>query len=133
MATEETSSRVRERPRLGTARNDVQFRVEQVSTGVHASGFGRTEDSRPFAFRVHKSTLHLEIYRADLSTAVPDKADVIAVADQSVTEIDLTDERSIVAAVRDAVSRADEVSAGKTDSSAVRAFLARVGSVIESI
>ncbi|MDJ0394956.1 hypothetical protein QMK17_16650 [Rhodococcus sp. G-MC3] len=64
---------------------------------------------------------------------MPDKSEVIAVADQSVTEIDLTDERSIIAAVRDAVSNADEVSAGKADSSAVRAFLARVGSVIESI
>ncbi|MGB3372049.1 MAG: hypothetical protein WBD41_06550 [Rhodococcus sp. (in: high G+C Gram-positive bacteria)] len=111
----------------------LKFDVEQVTTGAQASGFGSTEDNRPFAFRVYKSTLYLEIYRADLPTPVPDKSDVTAVSEQSVTEIDLTDERSIVAAVRDAVSNADDLSAGPKESSAVRSFLERVGSVFESI
>lgn len=109
------------------------FAIEQVTTGAQASGFGTTEDNRPFAFRVHKSTLYLEIYRRNLPTPVPDKSDVTAVSEQSVTEIDLTDERSIVAAVRDAVTHAGDLSTGTRDSSTVRSFLGRVGSVIESI
>src|SRR5690349_16388 len=60
------------------------FQVEQVSTGAQASGFGSTEDNRPFAFRVYKRTLYLEIYRADLPSPVPDRSDVTAVAEQSV-------------------------------------------------
>ncbi|MET0318688.1 MAG: hypothetical protein ABW188_17830 [Rhodococcus fascians] len=109
------------------------FQVEQVSTGAQASGFGSTEDNRPFAFRVYKRTLYLEIYRADLPSPVPDRSDVTAVAEQSVTEIDLTDERSIVAAVRDAVGSADSLGADAKESSAVRSFLGRVGSVMASI
>lgn len=115
-----------------------RFTVEQVTTGPHASGFGSTEDCRPFAFRVHKATLFLEIYRAGLSAPVPDRSDVTAVSEQSVTEIDLTDERSIVAAVRDAVIDADELRTGSRadgvgDTSAVRSFLGRFGSLIENI
>lgn len=109
------------------------FAVEQVTTGAQASGFGSTEDNRPFAFRVHKATLYVEIYRSDLPTPVPDKSDVTAVSEQSVTEIDLTDERSIVAVVRDAVSNAADLAVGARESSAVRSFFGRVGSLIESI
>lgn len=131
MATKEGSSRIGAKPRSEVA--PAGFAVEQVTTGSQANGFGSTDDCRPFAFRVHKSTLYLEIYRGDLTTSVPDKSDVAAVSEQSVKEIDLTDERSIVAVVRDAVNSADDVGNGSKNSSAVRSFLGRVGSVIESI
>ncbi|WP_280510591.1 hypothetical protein, partial [Nocardia farcinica] len=47
------------------------FTVVDVSVGRFAHGFGTTEDGRPFAFRTVRATLTLEIYRADLDTAVP--------------------------------------------------------------
>lgn len=119
--------------RVSVPPTSCRFVVEQVTTGAYASGFGSTEDCRPFAFRVLGSTLYLEIYRADILAPMPDKSDVTAVCEQSVTEIDLTDERSIVAVVRDAVTGADELASASKDSSAVRSFLGRVGSVIESI
>ena len=101
MDTEEITSGVEAGFRPGRPSKDARFTVEQITTGPHASGFGSTDDCRPFSFRVRKSTLYLELYRADLNTAMPDSSDVTAVSEQSVTEIDLTDERSIVAAVRD--------------------------------
>ena len=64
---------------------------------------------------------------------MPDSSDVTAVSEQSVTEIDLTDERSIVAAVRDAVGTAEELGTGSRDSSAVRTLLDRVDSLIKII
>ncbi|WP_072802248.1 hypothetical protein [Rhodococcoides yunnanense] len=130
MATEECSSHTGASPRSSASQC---FDVEQVTTGSHANGFGRTDDRRAFAFRVHKSTLYVEIYRADLLDPVPDKSDVTAVAEQSVTEIDLTDERSVVAVVRDAVLNAVELDSSQRDSSPVRSFLGRVGSLIEHI
>ncbi|MCC8928157.1 hypothetical protein C5142_03850 [Rhodococcus sp. BGS-1C] len=119
--------------RPGRPSKDARFTVEQITTGPHASGFGSTDDCRPFSFRVRKSTLYLELYRADLNTAMPDSSDVTAVSEQSVTEIDLTDERSIVAAVRDAVGTAEELGTGSRDSSAVRTLLDRVDSLIKII
>lgn len=104
-----------------------RFVVEQITVGAHANGFGRNADGRQFAFRVHKSTLYVEIYREDLLEQVPGNSDVVGVVEQSVTEIDLTDERSIVAAVRDAVTDADELSPGS------RSFLQRVGSILDRI
>nr|WP_247596107.1 MULTISPECIES: hypothetical protein [unclassified Rhodococcus (in: high G+C Gram-positive bacteria)] len=76
---------------------------------------------------MHKSTLYVEIYRDDLRELVPSKSDVIAVVEQSATEIDLTDQRSIVAAVRDAVTVANELSTSP------RSFLRRVGSILDRI
>lgn len=130
LAAEEESTRTGVSPRAG---GSSRFDIEQVTTGSHANGFGRTDDGRPFAFRVHKSTLYVEVYRADLLTPVPDKSDVTAVAEHSVTEIDITDERSVVATVRDAVLHAVEVDASHRDASPVRSFLDRVGSLIENI
>ncbi|MCZ4275185.1 MAG: hypothetical protein WBG14_06860 [Rhodococcus sp. (in: high G+C Gram-positive bacteria)] len=133
MDTEEITSGVEAGFRPGRPSKDARFTVEQITTGPHASGFGSTDDCRPFSFRVRKSTLYLELYRADLNTAMPDSSDVTAVSEQSVTEIDLTDERSIVAAVRDAVGTAEELGTGSRDSSAVRTLLDRVDSLIKII
>ncbi len=121
-------------PRFDVAASGDRFAVEQITTGSHASGFGRTQDDRPFAFRVSKATMLVEIYRADVPNPVPDKNDVAAVSEQSVAEIDLADERSIIAVVRDAINSADELGTGaEKESSAIRSFLGRVGSVLESL
>ncbi|AXY52303.1 hypothetical protein D092_11330 [Rhodococcus ruber Chol-4] len=82
------------------------FVVEYLSPGVHAHGFGRTEEGRPFSFRVRRATLRVEVYRPAGPSTVPTAADVIARARASVAEIDLGDERSVAAAVRDTVARA---------------------------
>ena len=102
---------------------EAHFVVEEVNAGTHANGFGRTDDGRAFAFRVHRSTLYVAIYRADMQSPVPDPSEVDAVAEHSVTEVDLTDERSIVGVVRDAVAHAQQLSdASQRDTTAVRAF-----------
>ena len=48
----------------------------------------------------------IEVYRPRLAGPVPQAEDVVAVARRSVLGIDLTDERSLAAAVRDGVSAA---------------------------
>jgi hypothetical protein len=81
------------------------------------------------------------VYRADVETEVPDPDDIVASARRSVREIDLTDERSIVAVVRDAVSHPDFLAAGSPDSRmastedgiTVRAVLSRLGAVIDGL
>ncbi|KZF03924.1 MULTISPECIES: hypothetical protein [Rhodococcus] len=111
---------------------ETHFVVEEVNAGTHPNGFGRTDDGRAFAFRVHRSTLYVEIYRQDVQSPVPDRSEVEAVAEHSVTEVDLTDERSIVGVVRDAVAHAQQLSdASQRDTTAVRAFFNRVNSVLE--
>lgn len=80
------------------------FTIEYVSAGAHAHGFGRTDDGFPYSFRVRGSYMVVEIYRDRAEMVVPGRGDVIASVRRSVTEIDLADERSIVAVVRDAVS-----------------------------
>ena len=82
------------------------FEVEDVTTGLHASGFGRAGDGRTFSFHVEHHALVVELYRPRLRTLVPDSDDVVAVATRKLTDIDFTDERSLVAAVRDAVAEA---------------------------
>jgi hypothetical protein len=86
-----------------------QFAIEDITTGLHASGFGRVGDGRSFSFHIEKQTLHVEIYRPRLSGPVPQAEDVVAVASRKLTHIDLTDERSVSAAVRDAVAAAEPV------------------------
>jgi hypothetical protein len=109
----------------------TNFVVEEVNAGTHANGFGRTDDGRAFAFRVQRSTLYVKIYRADVVSAVPDRTEVDAVAEHSVTEIDLTDERSIIGVVRDAVAHAQQLSDVSLRDTAVRAFFNRVNSALE--
>lgn len=52
----------------------------------------------------------IEVYRPRLSGPVPLEDDVVAVATRKLTDIDLTDERSLSATVRDAVADAQPVS-----------------------
>ena len=86
-----------------------EFAIEDISTGVHASGFGQVGDGRSFSFHVERQSLLIEVYRPRLSGPVPQQEDVVAVATRKLTDIDLSDERSIAAVVRDAVAAAQPV------------------------
>lgn len=95
-----------------TADSDVTdrgFTVEVITTGVHASGFGEVGDGRSFSFRVERHALVVEVYRPRLRNPVPQAEDVVATATRKLTDIDVTDERSLIAAVRDAVTAAQPV------------------------
>jgi hypothetical protein len=85
------------------------FSVEDVTTGIHASGFGQLGDGRSFSFHVERQELVVEIYRPRLRGPVPQAEDVVATATRKFTDIDMTDERSVIAAVRDAVAGAQPV------------------------
>ena len=86
-----------------------EFQFEDISTGVHASGFGEVGDGRSFSFHVERQHLVVEVYRPRLRGPVPTEDDVIAATTRTLTDIDLTDERSLAAAVRDAVRTAQPV------------------------
>ncbi|MBL1076954.1 hypothetical protein JK358_21390 [Nocardia sp. 2] len=109
------------------------FTVEDVTVGRYAHGFGSTGDGRSFAFRTVRSTLTLEIYRPDLDGDVPSAEDVVAVAEAPVTDIDLDDERSVIALVRDLVPQASPVAAPPREATTVRALLGRLGAVIDGM
>jgi hypothetical protein len=89
---------------------DNEFAVEDMIAGAFASGYGRVGDGRTFSFHIEHRSLMVEIYRPRLSGPVPLAEDVVAKAVRSLVEIDLTDERSLTAAVRDAVAHAVPVS-----------------------
>jgi hypothetical protein len=86
-----------------------EFAIEDITTGVHASGFGQVGDGRTFSFHIEKQMLVVEVYRPRVSGPVPQAEDVVARARRKLTDIDLTDERSVAAAVRDAVADAQPV------------------------
>jgi hypothetical protein len=86
-----------------------EFAIEDITTGVHASGFGQVGDGRSFSFHIEKQMLVVEVYRPRVTGPVPQAEDVVAVATRKLTDIDLTDERSVSAAVRDAVAAAQPV------------------------
>ena len=86
-----------------------QFAIEDITTGLHASGFGQVGDGRSFSFHIEKQMLFVEVYRPRHSGPVPQAEEVVAVASRKLTDIDLTDERSVSAAVRDAVAAAQRV------------------------
>jgi hypothetical protein len=86
--------------------SDGEFAIEDISTGMHASGFGRVGDGRSFSFHVEKQMLFVELYRPRLAGPVPQAEDVVAAASRSLAHIDVADERSLTAAVRDAVADA---------------------------
>ena len=77
------------------------FTVEDITTGVHASGFGQLGDGRSFSFHVEKQALIVEVYRPRLRGPVPQDEDIVATASRRLTDIDMTDERSVIATVRD--------------------------------
>lgn len=86
-----------------------EFEIEDMSTGLHASGFGRVGDGRTFSFRVERRTLEVMVYRPRISGPVPQTEDVVATATRSLAHVDVHDERSLAAAVRDAVADAQTV------------------------
>ena len=85
------------------------FCFEDIHTGINASGYGAVGDGRSFSFHIERQLLIVEIYRPRILGPVPQSEDVVATASRSLREIDLTDERSLTAAVRDAVSNAQPV------------------------
>jgi len=89
--------------------NSQGFAIEDISTGVHANGFGQVGDGRSFSFHIERQMLVVEVYRPRICGPVPQAEDVVAVATRKLTDIDLTDERSVAAAVRDAVAAAHPV------------------------
>jgi len=89
---------------------DNAFAVEEISTGIFASGYGQVGDGRSFSFHIEHRSLVVEVYRPRLSGPVPQAEDVVAKAVRSLFDIDLTDERSLTAAVRDSVAHAVPVS-----------------------
>ena len=86
-----------------------EFAIEDITTGLHASGFGQVGDGRSFSFHIEKQMLVVEVYRPRITGPVPQAEDVVAAASRKLTDIDLTDERSVAAAVRDAVAAAQPV------------------------
>jgi hypothetical protein len=92
---------------------DAEFAIEDMWMGVFsdkvfASGFGQLSDGRSFAFRIEGQWLLIEMYRPRLSGPVPQPEDVVAKVRRNVVGVDITDKRSLAAAVRDAVAL-DEV------------------------
>jgi hypothetical protein len=91
---------------------DGEFAIEDMWAGVFsakvlASGFGKVGDGRSFAFRIEGQWLLVEVYRPRLSGPVPQPEDVVATAQRSVVDVDISDKRSLAAAVRDAVALAE--------------------------
>jgi hypothetical protein len=92
--------------------SDGEFAIEDMwlgffSTKILASGFGQVGDGRSFAFCIEGQNLLVEVYRPLLKGPVPQPEDVVARAQRNVVDIDITDQRSLGAAVRDAVALAD--------------------------
>lgn len=92
--------------------SDAEFAIEDMWLGVFsakilASGFGRVGDGRTFAFAVAGKSLVVELYRPRLRGLVPQHEDVVASIRRDIVDVDITDERSLGAAVRDAVALAE--------------------------
>jgi hypothetical protein len=89
-----------------------EFAIEDMWLGVFsakilASGFGDVGDGRSFAFRIEGQELLVEVYRPRLKGPVPQPEDIVATARRNVVGVDITDKRSLVAAVRNAVAAAE--------------------------
>ena len=85
---------------------DKEFAVEDISTGIFASGYGQVGDGRSFSFHIEHRSLVVEVYRPRLAGPVPHAEDIVAKAVRSLCDIDVTAERSLTAAVRDSVAHA---------------------------
>ena len=88
----------------------AEFVIEDIITGVCASGFGHLGDGRTFAFHVRRGALVVEVYRPRLSGPVPVPEDVVARGHRAMIGLDVDDARSLTAAVRDAIAAAEPVS-----------------------
>ena len=86
-----------------------EYFVEDITTGLAASGFGHLGDGRSFSFHVHRGQLVVEVYRPRLAGPVPLPEDVVARASRSLVDLDVDDARSLSAAVRDAIGEAAPV------------------------
>jgi hypothetical protein len=91
--------------------SDGEFAIEDMWLGVFsakvlASGFGQAGDGRSFAFCIEGKSLVVELYRPRLRGPVPQREDVVATIRRNVVDVDITDQRSLSAAVRDAVALA---------------------------
>lgn len=91
------------------------FAIEDMWVGVFsakvlASGFGQVGDGRSFAFRVEGHWLLVEIYRRGVSALVPQPEDVVDTVRRNVRGVDITDERSLAAVVRDTVDHVEPAS-----------------------
>jgi hypothetical protein len=92
--------------------SDGEFAIEDMWVGNFsakflASGFGRVGDGRSFAFCIEGKSLLVEVYRPRLRGPVPQREDVVATVRRNVVDVDITDQRSLGAAVRDAVALAE--------------------------
>lgn len=85
------------------------FAIEDITTGIFANGFGHLRDGRSFSFQVHHAELLVEVYHPRLAGLVPQPEDVVATATRSLLDVDIDDERSLAAVVRDAVAAAQPV------------------------
>lgn len=81
-----------------------EFVVEDIGTGMFASGFGHLGDGRRFSFHVHRAELVVEIYRPRRLGQVPLPEDVIAAARRPLADVDAGDGASLAAAVRDVIT-----------------------------
>lgn len=86
-----------------------EFVVEDLITGLFASGFGRLGDGRTFSFHAHRAQLVVEIYRPRRDVPIPLPEDVVATASRGLVGVDVDDPRSLSAAVRDAIAAAAPV------------------------
>ena len=91
---------------------DSEFAIEDMWFGIFsaevlASGFGQVGDGRSFAFRIEGQWLLVEIYRPWLCGPVPQPEEIDTTLRCNVVDVDVTDERSLTAAVRDAVALAE--------------------------
>lgn len=84
----------------------AEFVIEDLATGLFASGFGWVGDGRSFSFYVHRGQLVVEVYRPRLAGPVPMPEDLVASASRSLGDLDVNDARSLSAAVRDTVATA---------------------------
>jgi hypothetical protein len=89
---------------------EQEFAVEDMLTGIFASGYGQVGDGRSFSFHIEHCSLVVEVYRPRLAGPVPQAEEVVATAVRGLVDLDLTDERSLTAAVRDSVAHAVPVS-----------------------
>lgn len=109
------------------------FAIEDITCGSQAHGFGRVGDGRSFAFQIKRAVLRLEVYREGLLNQVPEHDDVVSVAELSVKDLDLEDERSVAALVRDATEEAVRHQHRPEQTTTIHAFLTRIGSIIDGI